>query len=50
MISAFRCPAEPAARAHLPAPPPQTYGAKVAVVELPFGFVSSETVGGAGGT
>lgn len=26
------------------------YGAKVAVVELPFGFVSSETVGGAGGT
>jgi hypothetical protein len=26
------------------------YGAKVAVVELPFGFISSETVGGAGGT
>eukprot|EP00887_Chlorella_sp_A99_P002348 scaffold10.g2348.t1 len=26
------------------------YGAKVAVVELPFGFVSSDTVGGAGGT
>jgi hypothetical protein len=24
----------------------QYYGAKVAVVELPFGFVSSETVGG----
>ncbi|GAB4821380.1 hypothetical protein N2152v2_008426 [Parachlorella kessleri] len=27
-----------------------SYGAKVAVIELPFGFVSSETVGGAGGT
>ena len=26
------------------------YGAKVAIVELPFGLVSSETVGGAGGT
>ncbi len=26
------------------------YKAKVAVVELPFGFVSSDTVGGAGGT
>jgi len=26
------------------------YGAKVAIVELPFGFVSSESVGGAGGT
>ncbi|KAG2438516.1 hypothetical protein HXX76_005067 [Chlamydomonas incerta] len=26
------------------------YGAKVACIELPFGFVSSETVGGAGGT
>ena len=26
------------------------YGVKVAVVELPFGFVSSDTVGGAGGT
>ena len=26
------------------------YGAKVAIVELPFGFVSSDTVGGAGGT
>jgi hypothetical protein len=34
-----------------PRPPsPQYYGAKVAVVELPFGFVASETVGGAGGT
>ena len=28
----------------------QLYGAKVAVVELPFGFVSSNTTGGAGGT
>lgn len=28
----------------------QLYGAKVACVELPFGFISSETVGGAGGT
>jgi len=28
----------------------QYYGAKVAVVELPFGFVPSDTVGGAGGT
>ncbi|KAG1659727.1 hypothetical protein FOA52_012267 [Chlamydomonas sp. UWO 241] len=28
----------------------QLYDAKVAVVELPFGFVSSDTVGGAGGT
>ena len=27
----------------------QKYGAKVAVVELPFGFVSSDEVGGAGG-
>ncbi|KAL4439500.1 hypothetical protein ABPG77_008829 [Micractinium sp. CCAP 211/92] len=27
-----------------------TYGAKVAIIELPFGFVSSEKVGGAGGT
>lgn len=26
------------------------YGQKVAVIELPFGFVSSDTVGGAGGT
>ncbi|EFJ53152.1 hypothetical protein VOLCADRAFT_78818 [Volvox carteri f. nagariensis] len=26
------------------------YGAKVACVELPFGFISSESVGGAGGT
>ena len=26
------------------------YGAKVAVVELPFGLISSEAVGGAGGT
>lgn len=26
------------------------YGAKVAIVELPFGFVSSDEVGGAGGT
>ncbi|EFN53075.1 hypothetical protein CHLNCDRAFT_137376 [Chlorella variabilis] len=26
------------------------YGAKVAVIELPFGFVSSDSVGGAGGT
>lgn len=26
------------------------YGKKVAVIELPFGFVSSENVGGAGGT
>lgn len=28
----------------------QHYGAKVACIELPFGFVSSDTVGGAGGT
>lgn len=28
----------------------QYYGAKVACVELPFGFVSSDDVGGAGGT
>lgn len=28
----------------------QYYGAKVAVVELPFGFVSSDSIGGAGGT
>lgn len=28
----------------------QSYGVKVACIELPFGFVSSETVGGAGGT
>lgn len=28
----------------------QQYGAKVACIELPFGFISSETVGGAGGT
>ncbi len=27
-----------------------TYGAKTAIIELPFGFVSSEKVGGAGGT
>merc|ERR1712054_207819 len=26
------------------------HGAKVAIVELPFGWVSSESVGGAGGT
>lgn len=26
------------------------YGAKVACIELPFGFVSSDTIGGAGGT
>lgn len=26
------------------------YNAKVACVELPFGFISSEEVGGAGGT
>ncbi len=26
------------------------YGAKVACIELPFGWVSSDTVGGAGGT
>lgn len=26
------------------------YGAKVAVIELPYGLVSSENVGGAGGT
>ena len=26
------------------------YGVRVACVELPFGFVSSESVGGAGGT
>lgn len=26
------------------------YGAKVACVELPFGFVSSDNIGGAGGT
>jgi hypothetical protein len=26
------------------------YGAKVAVIELPFGLISSESVGGAGGT
>lgn len=26
------------------------FGVKVAVVELPFGFVSSDEVGGAGGT
>ncbi|KAK9866178.1 hypothetical protein WJX84_010149 [Apatococcus fuscideae] len=28
----------------------QKYGAKVACVELPFGFISSDQVGGAGGT
>lgn len=28
----------------------QHYGAKVAVVELPFGFIASDSVGGAGGT
>ena len=28
----------------------QLYAAKVAVIELPFGFVSSDDVGGAGGT
>jgi len=28
----------------------QHYGAKVACVELPFGFVASDTIGGAGGT
>ena len=28
----------------------QLYGAKVAVVELPFGLVSDENTGGAGGT
>ncbi|KIZ05001.1 glutathione reductase (NADPH), partial [Monoraphidium neglectum] len=28
----------------------QYYNAKVACVELPFGFVSSESIGGAGGT
>ncbi|KAL6746806.1 glutathione reductase [Haematococcus lacustris] len=28
----------------------QLYNAKVACVELPFGFISSDTVGGAGGT
>ncbi len=28
----------------------QLYGAKVAVVELPFGFVSTDDIGGAGGT
>jgi glutathione reductase (NADPH) len=28
----------------------QHYGAKVACVELPFGFVATDTVGGAGGT
>ena len=28
----------------------QLYGAKVAVVELPFGFISSDDIGGAGGT
>ena len=27
----------------------QKYGAKVACVELPFGFVSSDEIGGAGG-
>ena len=26
------------------------YGARVACVELPFGFVASDAVGGAGGT
>eukprot|EP00967_Tisochrysis_lutea_P124294 scaffold207721_cov15-Tisochrysis_lutea.AAC.1 len=28
----------------------QLYGAKVACVELPFGFIASDDVGGAGGT
>lgn len=28
----------------------QHYGAKVACVELPFGFLSSDEIGGAGGT
>lgn len=28
----------------------QLYGAKVAVIELPFGFISSDDIGGAGGT
>ncbi len=28
----------------------QHYGAKVACVELPFGFISSDKIGGAGGT
>ena len=28
----------------------QHYGAKVACVELPFGFLSSDDIGGAGGT
>lgn len=28
----------------------QNYGAKVAIVEMPFGFISSDEVGGAGGT
>lgn len=27
-----------------------SYNQQVAVIEVPFGFVSSETVGGAGGT
>ena len=28
----------------------QHYGAKVACIELPFGFISSDAIGGAGGT
>ena len=28
----------------------QHYGAKVACVELPFGFIASDKIGGAGGT
>ena len=28
----------------------QHYGARVACVELPFGFIASDSIGGAGGT
>lgn len=28
----------------------QHYGAKVAIVELPFGLISGDDIGGAGGT
>lgn len=28
----------------------QLYGAKVACVEMPFGWIASDSVGGAGGT
>jgi len=26
------------------------YGAKVACIEMPFGFIATDTIGGAGGT